>query len=426
MNQPEHDSHLTGFRGLLAPVLTVAFGVCAAMLVTAYVLHFPGLNLAGGVVGLAMLAVGGVAFVVLLGPAGRAKVIRCGALAGLLAGLVSLLAMGSVLTAQEDGGERPSLALMIGGWLVFMTALGVVMGLVTKRSARPDPRPSAWWLPVLGAITGVSTLALLTAGGVVTAAEAGLAVPDWPATFGANMFLYPLSKMTGGVYYEHAHRLMGAFVGLSTFALMVMSLLGGRGKLIKVLAVVAFVLVCAQGLAGGLRVTEEAVVLAMLHGVVGQLFLALIATITLTSTRWWREAEHTKTSLQLPIAALVILFVQIIFGAVARHFPDSLHGVMTHAGFSLFAAGAIVAAGARASKNADPLVKRLGKSSVHTVGLQMVLGVAALGVVMMTRDAETPHAMDLVLTTAHQVVGALLLSIMVLLVVASARVAKRG
>ena len=44
---------------------------------------------------------------------------------------------------------------------------------------------------------------------------------DWPNTFGTNMFLYPLSKMTGGIYYEHAHRLFGALVGLTTIGLAV-------------------------------------------------------------------------------------------------------------------------------------------------------------------------------------------------------------
>ena len=117
---------------------------------------------------------------------------------------------------------------------------------------------------------------------------------------------------------------------------------------------------------------------------------ALVAALTLISTKTWAEAPKEKASLQLAIGALVVLFVQIAFGAAARHFPDSLHGVMTHAGFSLFAAGAVTAAGAKASKHANPLLKRLGKACVHTVGLQMALGVAAIGVFFMTRDAETP------------------------------------
>ena len=70
-------------------------------------------------------------------------------------------------------------------------------------------------------LVAAATFILLMAGGLVTSNRAGMAVPDWPATFGSNMFLYPLSKMTGGIYFEHTHRLLGTFVGLAAITLAV-------------------------------------------------------------------------------------------------------------------------------------------------------------------------------------------------------------
>ena len=69
------------------------------------------------------------------------------------------------------------------------------------------------WPHRLAVLTTAATFLLILAGGVVTNTGTGMAVPDWPTTFGYNMFLYPLSRMTGGVYYEHAHRLFGSLVG---------------------------------------------------------------------------------------------------------------------------------------------------------------------------------------------------------------------
>ncbi len=410
MMTTEADSHLTGFRGLLPPAVTAAFGACAAMLIAAYVLHFPGLNLAGGLVGIAMVVVAAIAFFLLLPGVGRRGLGRTGALGGALAGLVSLIAMGA---SRGEEQSAAGFALTLGGWVVLLTALGALAGYAARGRAWSAPREPAGWVPVLGVITAVSTLALITMGGIVTAAEAGLAVPDWPASFGENMFLLPHSKMTetSGVYYEHAHRLMGAFVGLSTIAILTLALAVGRGTLVKKLVFVALLLVIVQGVLGGVRVTEAAVGFAVFHAVSAQVFLALIVVIALASSRVWADAPRSVAASRLPLVALIILFVQIGLGAVARHFPDSWHGVITHAAFSLVAACAVIAAGARASKTEDALLRRLGKSCVHTVGLQMVLGVAALGVVMMTRDAETAPALDLAVTTAHQVVGALLFSV---------------
>src|SRR5437870_13683598 len=73
-----------------------------------------------------------------------------------------------------------------------------------------------WWLHRLALLTALATLVLLGIGGLVTSHGVGLAVPDWPNTYGYNMFLFPFSKWVGGGLYEHSHRLMAAFVGMLT------------------------------------------------------------------------------------------------------------------------------------------------------------------------------------------------------------------
>ncbi|MCE3243034.1 MAG: putative Cytochrome oxidase assembly precursor, partial [Deltaproteobacteria bacterium] len=75
------------------------------------------------------------------------------------------------------------------------------------------------WPHRLAVITACATFPLLFIGGLVTSKGAGLAVPDWPTTFGYNMFLYPWSKMVGNIFYEHSHRLVASAVGFLTIAL---------------------------------------------------------------------------------------------------------------------------------------------------------------------------------------------------------------
>jgi cytochrome c oxidase assembly protein subunit 15 len=68
-------------------------------------------------------------------------------------------------------------------------------------------------------LTALASLALIGVGGLVTSHGAGMAVPDWPTTYGYNMFAFPLSQWVGGIFYEHTHRLVAAGVGLLTTVL---------------------------------------------------------------------------------------------------------------------------------------------------------------------------------------------------------------
>src|ERR1700741_5587079 len=82
------------------------------------------------------------------------------------------------------------------------------------------PKRLLHWFAV---ISTICVLGLICSGGLVTSHEAGMAVPDWPNSFGYNMFLFPVSHWIGGVFFEHTHRLIASGVGLLTIALCVMT-----------------------------------------------------------------------------------------------------------------------------------------------------------------------------------------------------------
>src|SRR5947207_2613273 len=104
-------------------------------------------------------------------------------------------------------------------------------------------------------LTCIATLLLICSGGMVTSKGVGLAVPDWPTTFGYNMFLFPVSKWVGGILFEHTHRLMGSIVGFLTIILAMWLWLSENRQWVRNLGVIALAGVILQGILGGLRVT---------------------------------------------------------------------------------------------------------------------------------------------------------------------------
>ncbi|HEY1787798.1 MAG TPA: COX15/CtaA family protein [Verrucomicrobiae bacterium] len=174
------------------------------------------------------------------------------------------------------------------------------------------------------ALTAIATFLLLAAGGLVTSHEAGMSVPDWPNSYGYNMFLFPPSKWIGGIFYEHTHRLWASVVGLMTTILAVWLWLKDSRKWMKWLGVAAFLLVIAQGVLGGLRVVLNMDNLGAIHGIVGQSFFVLMCAIALFTSEFWRkmvaaEKLNVPASLRaLVLIATVLIFCQLVLGATMR------------------------------------------------------------------------------------------------------------
>ncbi len=181
------------------------------------------------------------------------------------------------------------------------------------------------WPHRLALVTAGATFLLILAGGVVTTTGAGLAVPDWPTTFGYNMFLYPWAKMTGGILYEHSHRLIGSLVGLLTLTLAVSLWTVERRRWVGWLGAVALAAVVVQGVLGGLRVVLLADQLALLHGALAHAFFGLTASLALFTSQAWRTqatplpAEVAGRLRGWCVSATVAIYLQIVLGAIVTH-----------------------------------------------------------------------------------------------------------
>ena len=182
------------------------------------------------------------------------------------------------------------------------------------------PHVIAWILACL-------TFPLIWAGGFVTTYRAGMAVPDWPTTFGYNMFLYPPESWLKvfDVFLEHSHRLMGIPVGLATIALAIVLWRDRSRRPVAWLGVAAVIGVSLQGVLGGVRVLADERFLAKVHGCSAPLFFAMAASlVALTSSRWSDGVKTAKEDSprwfpRLALAVTVGIYLQIVAGAQLRH-----------------------------------------------------------------------------------------------------------
>ena len=262
--------------------------------------------------------------------------------------------------------------------------------------------------------TAVATAVLIVFGGLVTNTGSALAVPDWPNTFGHNMFLYPWSGMIGGVFYEHSHRLLGAAVGLLTLALA--ATLWRRGRVLRVLGFVAVATVVAQGVLGGLRVVLLRDALALVHGPLAQAFFALVATLVyLTSPAARERADALDDSRlrRLTVAAVIVTYTQIVLGAL-----------LTHAGWLwLHVAGALVVFAvvpiltARARRTRDAVAVPLSRMLLALLGLQAALGVGAYFARFSPIWIPGEQLTVLAVPVVHRLLGGLILAATVVLAV---------
>ena len=193
------------------------------------------------------------------------------------------------------------------------------------------PSSFSTWPHRLAVTLAGATFPLLFIGGLVTSLGAGLAVPDWPTTFGYNMFLYPWSKMIGGVFYEHSHRLIASCVGLLTIALTVTLWIKEDRRWLRWLGITTLAMVIVQGVLGGLRVVLLQHTLAIIHACFAQVFFALTVSLALFTSREWCNENSTSIDdggrlRRLALITTVLVYIQIVFGALLRHTGERLDG----------------------------------------------------------------------------------------------------
>src|SRR3954470_984375 len=177
--------------------------------------------------------------------------------------------------------------------------------------------------------TAIATFPLIFMGGLVTSHGAGMSVPDWPNSYGYNMFLFPASQWRGGILYEHTHRLMGTVVGMLSILLTVVAWRTEPRRWARWLATGVLGAVIFQGVLGGLRVVLVKLDLAIVHACVAQAFFCLAALVTVVTSRWWMEPQdralprdvvHGEQLIRACLLAFVAIYAQLIVGATMRHY----------------------------------------------------------------------------------------------------------
>jgi Uncharacterized protein required for cytochrome oxidase assembly len=172
---------------------------------------------------------------------------------------------------------------------------------------------------------------LLLSGGLVTSKGLGMTVPDWPNSYGYNMFLFPLSRWVGGIFYEHVHRLIASGVGLMTIFLALALWMAEPRKWVRVLGYFAVAAVIVQGVLGGLRVTMILDELGIFHGMLAQAYISLLIVIAVATSKAFatggaRWRWHAPGLMRWALALTGLVYLQLALGATIRH---------EHAGLSI-------------------------------------------------------------------------------------------
>ena len=160
---------------------------------------------------------------------------------------------------------------------------------------------------------------------MVTSKGVGLAVPDWPTTFGYNMFLFPVSKWIGGVLFEHTHRLIASTVGFLTIILAIWLWRIEDRPAVKNLGLIAVAAVILQGILGGLRVTMLKDQIGIFHACLAQAFFGLLVLIAVMRTNFWHSVAADVDPIKfravktLAIVTTTAIYAQLALGATMRH-----------------------------------------------------------------------------------------------------------
>ncbi len=228
--------------------------------------------------------------------------------------------------------------------------------MTTLEPARENwPALASRWPHRVAVLLGLTAFPLIWMGGLVTTWDAGMAVPDWPNTFGYNMFAYPVYDWLAGPFdlkIEHGHRLLGSLAGIWSILLVVVTWRTTADRTLRWYAVALLVLVIVQGTLGGVRVLQDSRTFAQVHGCVGPAFFAAACGFAVLTSRWWlRRAGLPRPFVCggiLHVLALSMLagsFLQLVLGTLLRHMPEQ--GAPT--GFALLVwlhvAGALVVLG---------------------------------------------------------------------------------
>lgn len=266
-----------------------------------------------------------------------------------------------------------------------------------------------------------ATLVLLFIGGLVTSTDSGLAVPDWPLSYGS---LTP--PMVGGIRFEHTHRVVAASVGFATLLFAMWIGMTEKRKSVRRLAIGALAAVALQGILGGMTVLYKLPApVSITHACLGPIFFSLLVCLAaLLSPRWpakvegWTPPFEERQFQSLTQATALLIFFQILLGAVVRHTGEAVSYHILTAIFVFMPAGFLVSR-AVIHFSGHPWFFRPALFLGFLVVTEFFLGIGAF---VFTRGEGLPSGTARVIVpTLHQTLGALTLATSVVLVLRSRR-----
>lgn len=287
------------------------------------------------------------------------------------------------------------------------------MATDTRTAGRTEPTLS--YQPgrhILAIMTLVVTFVLILAGGNVTTKQAGLAVPDWPLSFGS--LNPPGWTSQPGVRDEHGHRLIGATVGILMTALALWTMAKETRRGVVMLAIVAWLAVVVQGVMGGLRVTERSLHLAIAHGCFAHAFFCMLVGLAMVTSRRWHHppADEYKADPRLRLWLFCMMagvFGQLILGALRRH---TATGTAYHiTGAVLVGVFLAVVLALSLAQPSPAIIRRRVMAIFALYTFQMALGLVTLVVVDQSLGYSPPSWVRLSLPTIHVGVAALILAL---------------
>jgi heme a synthase len=275
--------------------------------------------------------------------------------------------------------------------------------------------------------TASCTFLLLIAGALVTSNDAGLSVPDWPLSYGSL-----LPPMVSGIFYEHGHRMIAAFVGMLSIVLAVWLWRVETRRWVRWLGVVALGAVIAQGILGGLTVLFFLPPpISAAHATLAQLFFCTVLSIALFTSAWWQRQQPALADTGRPgvhllaVATASAVLLQLILGAAFRH---KAFGIIPHLIGAAVVTGLIFwLAGLLRRRFANVPVLRGSARLLHVlIGLQLLLGAGAWWSRVYAAQFPQPIPVMVALTVIHTVTGALVLATTVMVALACYRLVHPG
>ncbi|PYV39607.1 MAG: hypothetical protein DMG06_22700 [Acidobacteria bacterium] len=281
----------------------------------------------------------------------------------------------------------------------------------------------ATWLHRFALVATFCTFVLIIAGALVTGNEAGLAVPDWPLSYGSLM-----PPMVGGIRYEHGHRMIAGFVGLLTTVLAFWLWRRESRRSVRMLGFIALGAVVAQGILGGITVLFFLpTIISVSHACLAQAFFCLMVSLTLVTSPGWRqgvrqlEARGNSFFQRLCAFTTGFIYLQLILGAALRH---SRSGIVFHLVGALVVTVLVMLVVTRVLRYYPDVSSLFRAALVLSILLlaQLFLGMGSYLMRLAARQDVQPALAMVTITTAHVAVGALVLVTSLILTLQSYRV----